>query len=70
MGAGFGNLLTPAFPDSPTGAVVMMGMVAYFVGVVRAPLTAVIILIEATAARGVIPVSYTHLDVYKRQLQN
>lgn len=54
VGAGFGNLLTPAFPDSPTGAVVMMGMVAYFVGVVRAPLTAVIILIEATAARGVI----------------
>lgn len=54
VGAGFGNLLTPAFPDSPAGAVVMMGMVAYFVGVVRAPLTAVIILIEATAARGVI----------------
>lgn len=54
VGAGFGNLLTPAFPDSPVGAVVMMGMAAYFVGVVRAPLTAVIILIEATAARGVI----------------
>ena len=54
VGAGFGNLLTPAFPGSPAGAVVMMGMVAYFVGVVRAPLTAVIILIEATAARGVI----------------
>ncbi|KTE17630.1 chloride channel protein [Sphingopyxis sp. H115] len=54
VGAGFGNLLTPAFPESPAGAVVMMGMVAYFVGVVRAPLTAVIILIEATAARGVI----------------
>ncbi len=54
VGAGFGNLLTPIFPGSPAGAVVMMGMVAYFVGVVRAPLTAVIILIEATAARGVI----------------
>ena len=54
VGAGFGNLLTPAFPDSPTGAVVMMGMAAYFVGVVRAPLTAVIILIETTAARGII----------------
>jgi H+/Cl- antiporter ClcA len=54
VGAGFGNLLTPIFPESPAGAVVMMGMVAYFVGVVRAPLTAVIILIEATAARGVI----------------
>lgn len=54
VGAGFGNLMSPIFPDSPAGAVVMMGMVAYFVGVVRAPLTAVIILIEATAARGVI----------------
>ncbi|WP_432770499.1 MAG: chloride channel protein [Sphingopyxis sp.] len=54
VGAGFGNLLTPIFPGSSAGAVVMMGMVAYFVGVVRAPLTAVIILIEATAARGVI----------------
>ena len=32
----------------------MMGMAAYFVGAVRAPLTAVIILIEATAARRVI----------------
>jgi H+/Cl- antiporter ClcA len=54
VGAGFGNLLTPIFPGNSAGAVVMMGMVAYFVGVVRAPLTAVIILIEATAARGVI----------------
>lgn len=54
VGAGFGNLLTPAFPDSPAGAVVMLGMAAYFVGVVRAPLTAVIILIETTAARGII----------------
>jgi len=54
VGASYGNLLAPIFPGSPAGAVVMMGMVAYFVGVVRAPLTAVIILIEATAARGVI----------------
>lgn len=29
-------------------------MTAYFVGVVRAPLTAVIIVMEATAARGLI----------------
>ena len=54
VGAGFGNLLTPAFPESPAGAVVMLGMAAYFVGVVRAPLTAVISLIETTAARGII----------------
>jgi H+/Cl- antiporter ClcA len=29
-------------------------MVAYFTGVVRAPLTAVIIIVEATASRGMI----------------
>lgn len=54
VGAGFGNLLTPLFPGSAVGPIVIMGMVGYFVGVVRAPLTAVIILIEATAARGII----------------
>jgi H+/Cl- antiporter ClcA len=31
---------------------VILGMVAYFTGVVRAPLTAVIILSETTASRG------------------
>lgn len=54
VGAGVGNLLTPVFPASPAGAVVLLGMVAYFTGVVRAPLTAVIILSEATASRGMI----------------
>ena len=54
VGAGVGNLLTPLFPDSPAGAVVLLGMVAYFVGVVRAPLTAVIIITETTASRGMI----------------
>ena len=41
-------------PYSPPGAVVVIGMVAYFVGVVRAPFTAVIIVSETTAARGLI----------------
>lgn len=54
VGAGVGNLLTPIFPGSPAGAVVLLGMVAYFTGVVRAPLTAVIIISEATASRGMI----------------
>jgi len=54
VGAGFGNLLSPLFPHEPTGAVVLLGMVAYFVGVVRAPLTAVIILTETRANRGMI----------------
>ncbi len=54
VGAGVGNLLTPIFPGSPAGAVVLLGMTAYFTGVVRAPLTAVIIISEATASRGMI----------------
>jgi len=36
------------------GAIVLLGMAAYFVGVVRAPLTAIIILTETTANRGMI----------------
>lgn len=53
-GAGVGNLLCLLFPRDPRGAVVLLGMVAYFTGVVRAPLTAVIIIVEATASRGMI----------------
>ena len=52
VGAGFGNLLRELFPGDPAEAVVILGMVAYFAGVVRAPLTAVIILSETTASRG------------------
>lgn len=53
-GSGLGALLRVLFPDDPGGAVVLLGMVAYFTGVVRAPLTAVIIIVEATASRGLI----------------
>ena len=52
VGAGVGNLLRELFPGQPASAVVILGMVAYFTGVVRAPLTAVIILSETTASRG------------------
>jgi H+/Cl- antiporter ClcA len=54
VGAGLGNALTRVFPGSPSSAVVLLGMAAYFVGVVRAPLTAVIILMETTASRSMI----------------
>lgn len=54
VGAGMGNLLTPLFPDASVGAIVLLGMIAYFVGVVRAPLTAIIIITETTASRGLI----------------
>lgn len=52
VGAGIGDILRSIFPDYPPGAVVLLGMVAYFTGVVRAPLTAVIIISETTASRG------------------
>ncbi|MEO5865649.1 MAG: chloride channel protein [Sphingomonas sp.] len=52
VGAGLGNLLRELFPGSPASAIVILGMVGYFAGVVRAPLTAVIILSETTASRG------------------
>jgi len=51
-GAGVGNLLHALFPQDPAGAVILLGMVAYFTGVVRAPLTAVIIISETTGSRG------------------
>jgi H+/Cl- antiporter ClcA len=54
VGAGFGQLMSYAFPDDSTAAIVLLGMIGYFVGVVRAPLTAVIILMETTASRGMI----------------
>lgn len=52
VGAGIGDVLRSIFPGYPPGAVVLLGMVAYFTGVVRAPLTAVIIISETTASRG------------------
>lgn len=54
VGAGFGQWLTGLFPDAASGAIVMLGMVAYFTGVVRAPLTAVIIITETTGNIGLL----------------
>jgi len=54
VGAGVGNMLQVLFPGEQAGAVVILGMCAYFAGVVRAPLTAVIILSETTASRGLL----------------
>ncbi len=54
VGAGIGNVLAQLFPDLPASAITLLGMAAYFVGVVRAPLTAVIILMETTASRSMI----------------
>ena len=51
-GAGLGNVIHALLPGQPSGAVVLLGMVAYFTGVVRAPLTSVIIITETTGSRG------------------
>jgi H+/Cl- antiporter ClcA len=51
-GAGLGNVLHVLFPAQPTGALVLLAMAGYFTGVVRAPLTAVIIMSETTGSRG------------------
>lgn len=53
-GAGLGQLLRSVFPDDPGGAVALLGMTAYFTGVVRAPLTAVIIVSETTGSRAML----------------
>ena len=52
VGAGVGDMLRWIFPTYPGGAIVLLGMIAYFTGVVRAPLTAVIIISETTGSRG------------------
>jgi hypothetical protein len=42
------------FPNQASGAIVVLGIVGYFSGVVRAPLTAIIIVMEMTADRSMI----------------
>ena len=48
VGAGLGEWLSPLLPEAPGAAVVLLGMVAYFSGVVQAPITATIIVMEMT----------------------
>lgn len=48
VGAGIGSNLSELMPYAPAGAVVLLGMVAYFSGVVQAPITAFVIVMEMT----------------------
>jgi H+/Cl- antiporter ClcA len=54
LGAELGGVIGGLWPHAPLGPIVLLGMIAYFTGVVRAPLTAVIIVSETTAARAMI----------------
>jgi H+/Cl- antiporter ClcA len=48
VGAGLGEWLAHLVPRAPASAVVLLGMVAYFAGVVQAPITATVIVMEMT----------------------
>ncbi len=48
VGAGIGFDIAQLFPTVPLGALVLLGMVSYFAGVVQAPITAVVIVAEMT----------------------
>ncbi|NIJ32778.1 chloride channel protein [Sphingomonas oligoaromativorans] len=53
-GAGLGDMLRTLFPASAAGPVILLGMIGYFTGAVRAPLTAVVIISEATASHSLL----------------
>ena len=48
VGAGLGRSIAFFLPAAPAGAVVLLGMTAYFAGVVQAPITAAVIVMEMT----------------------
>jgi H+/Cl- antiporter ClcA len=48
IGAGLGDWMSHLVPGAPSGAIVLLGMVAYFSGVVQAPITATLIVMEMT----------------------
>jgi H+/Cl- antiporter ClcA len=54
VGAELGNVIAHMLPTTPVGPVVLLGMIAYFTGVVRAPLTAVVIVAEATGSHALV----------------
>jgi H+/Cl- antiporter ClcA len=54
VGAGLGGLLSSLFAGTPPSVVALIAMTAYFVGVVRAPLTSVIIIMEMTDSRSML----------------
>lgn len=48
IGAGIANDLSVFFPQTPIGALALVGMVSYLTGVLRAPLTSFVITLEMT----------------------
>ncbi|PAY04033.1 chloride channel protein [Bradyrhizobium sp. UFLA03-84] len=48
VGAGIGSNIAPLFHGAPLPAIMLLGMVSYFAGVVQAPITAFVIVTEMT----------------------
>ena len=65
VGAGLGQTVAAFIPSAPLGAVVLLGMVGYFSGVVQAPITAAVIVLEMTRdGRVTVPLMATALLAY------
>ena len=65
VGAGLGHVIADYVPSAPAGAVVLLGMVGYFSGVVQAPITAAVIVIEMTQDGQItVPLMATSLLAY------
>ncbi|WP_426407728.1 chloride channel protein [Bradyrhizobium ganzhouense] len=54
VGAGIGSNIAALFQDAPLGAIMLLGMVSYFAGVVQAPITAFVIVTEMTDNHGMV----------------
>ena len=65
VGAGLGANIAALLPFAPAGAVILLGMVSYFTGVVQAPITAFVIVMEMTDShRMAIPLMAASLIAY------
>ena len=65
VGAGMGANISLLIPSVPVGVVIILGMVAYFAGVIQAPITAFVIVMEMTAGHDlVVPLMAAALLAY------
>jgi H+/Cl- antiporter ClcA len=65
VGAGLGANVAQLFPAAPVSAIILLGMVSYFAGVVQAPITAFVIVTEMTDNHAmVIPLMASALIAY------
>jgi H+/Cl- antiporter ClcA len=64
-GAGMGSALSALLPETEVGAIIILGMVGYFTGVVQTPITAMVIVMEMTReSQMVLPLMATAFLAY------